>query len=477
MKAILLTEWRLHARHGVIAAVAVVTGLWSTGILLAPVAWRAELSAWALFFDLAGIGLFFVPALTTLERGNGVRELCRISPVGQQQFLAVRVGSISLLATLAGSFVLVAAGVDAFGGRILGVLGLAIVTSFLSVIALGSTTAIPEYFGRVPFIAIPLLLPPMLEASGLVTSPLLSLSPVTSAMRLIRASGGTLDAIWLLAWAAALAFPALRAWGATGSHMRWAPPAPVSRPVAHVQPGWNAWRSAAAVDRRTLTGDRLLVMVATGVPVLAVAVRWLDGAGATWLLGRWGFDITPYLSLAWAFVLVVHTPLMIGAVSGLVFLEDRDAGVLPAVKVTHWSLPGLVTWRMAITAGITVAAVLVGVPVAGAVPSGGWLGVLASAVSAGVLSTTVAMLLASLARDRVQGMAVMKVMGLPFYGSLASWFMSGAAGLAWLVVPSGWTVRAFWASSSVAAWLWAAGGIVWSGMLTILLARRFDRSA
>jgi fluoroquinolone transport system permease protein len=231
----------------------------------------------------------------------------------------------------------------------------------------------------------------------------------------------------------------------------------------------------AAVDRRTLLGDRVLLLVLGGVPLLALAVRWLRADGAQWLLDRWGFDIVPYLPVVWAFVLVVHAPLMLGAVSGLVFLEGRDVGADSAVQVTRASLQGLLVWRLSATAGLTAAAVLVGVWIAGASHASGWTGLLGTAVCAAAVAAFVAMLMAAFGRDRVQGMAVMKLMGLPFYAPLALGIMSGPIVLSLLVIPSGWAVQSFLATTALGSGVWAAGGTAWSVLLTGLLARRLLR--
>lgn len=475
MTTIVRTEWRLQLRHGVVAAVGGVTVLWVVAILLVPGSWRAEVSRWALFFDLTGVGLFFVPALIALERGSGVSDAHRITPTSPASFLSVRVAGVASLATAGGTVVLLTAGVSQIGMRIAGVLGLAVLLSIIAVVAMGSNVSLPGYLTRVPFLAVPLLLPALLEGSGAVSSPLLGLSPVTSGMRLLGGSGGGFDGLYLAAWIAALALPAVRAWSSQ--------PTAVARPevdraparATRIRAGIAAWRSQATVDRRSLAGDRLLILVLAGVPLIAGAARWAAGAGVTWAEDRWNVDIEPLVPLIWAFVLVVHTPSMLGAVTGLLFLEDRDVGALPALHTTRWSLGGLVRWRLVVTAALTAAAVMAAVPLAGATHQAGWTGIVAAAVASGAASTTVALLIATFGRDRAQGMAVMKIIGLPFYAPLAAWAAPSAVSLAFLVVPSAWAVQAFWAGDAVTAWIWALGGVVTSALLDAMLVRRYQR--
>jgi len=473
--SILLTEWRLQLRHGVIAAVGIVTTLWVAGLSFAPATWRPELGRWAIFFDLAGIGLFFVPSLIAVERGSGVNLAVAVSPVPPTVFLMVRVGTIAALAALAGTVVLVAARVSGLPIRVLGVVGLAVLMSLVSIVAMGPSPVLTEYMSRVPFLAVPLLAPALLEMSGAVDSPLLGLSPVTSAMRMLGAHAGALDVAWLGLCLAALVRPAQTAWGATAEDIesRSEPESTGSRLVDRI--AW--WRSHAGVDRRTLGGDRLLLLVLAGVPAIALGVRWLTGPGAAWFESRWGIDLTPYLPLIWAFVIVAHTPTMFGGVAGLLFLEDRDAGVLPAVAVTRSSVRGLVVWRLVAVWLLTTGGVVMAALVAGAMHPAGMLGIAASAVAAGAVATMVTMLLAAFGKDRVQGMAVMKVLGLPIYSSLAAWAAPSTAVIALLLIPSTWAIEAFWAPTAGSALAWATGGVAVSTAWVAALVWRFERSS
>lgn len=475
MSTLLLTEWRLQVRHGVVAAVAGLTAIWCVGMLLAPPAWRPEIGALALFFDLTGIGLFFVPALIAVDRGSGVTWLRRLGRVEARVFLAVRVMMTALLSMAAGTVVLLVAGAGDVGTRLAGVLGLTLVLSLVSIVAMGGADGLPAYLGRLPFLVIPLLVPALLELTDLVSSPLLGVSPVTSAMRLIRDEAGIFDWLWSLVWIGALVVPAIGAWQRDG-------PATQPERTAHeairarISPGRRPMRAFAAADRRTLAGDRLLWLILAGVPVMALAVRWFGGAGIAVVRERWGLDLQPELPFFWALVLVVHTPVMMGAVAGMLFLEDRDSGVLPVVKATRTSLRGLIAWRSGATALASGAAVVVLVPLADAAHAAGPAGLVATAMVAGAAAVPVSLIMATLGRDRVQGMAVMKVMGVPLYLPLAGWFASGVAVLPMLVVPTAWAAQAFWADSATTAWLWAAGGVAWSAVLGLLLARRFGRT-
>jgi hypothetical protein len=119
-------------------------------------------------------------------------------------------------------------------------------------------------------------------------------------------------------------------------------------------------------------------------------------------------------------------------------LEDRDEHLLPVIAATRASVMTLLGYRLGATAAVTAVALAISLPLAGVVHPDGAPGMVGVVVAAGALSAVPALAMAALAGNRVQGIAVMKVIGLPLYLPLASWFLSGAA--RWIVapLPSAW---------------------------------------
>ena len=240
--------------------------------------------------------------------------------------------------------------------------------------------------------------------------------------------------------------------------------------------GLAAARSFASVDRRSLLSDSTLVMLALGIPLLAVIVRVATTAGLDWAEARIGTDLAPHLPLVWALVLAVHAPVMAGGITGLLFLEDRDAGLLPVIATTRSGLRTLIAYRLAAAAALTSLALIVALPIAGAAHAAHFPGVLATALAAAAASTVPAALLASLARDRVSGVAFMKAIGLPLYLPLAWWFVDHPAGWLFAVVPTGWVSQALWAETLGETLLFTAGAVACSAAWTAVALARLRRS-
>jgi fluoroquinolone transport system permease protein len=291
---------------------------------------------------------------------------------------------------------------------------------------------------------------------------------------LIMGHGTVVDLAWVCLVAVALFLVGRRFW------LDAMPPAqrassgrrPIDLPVVHRL----ALRSMLLVDRRVVLGDRVLLMVLGGIPGLALGVRLLLTVGSSWVRERWGVDVDQYTQVILGFVLVIHTPVMIGSIVGLLFLEDRDAGVLPGLLVTRTSLAGLVRYRTSMAWLLGAISVPVGSVLAGSHHPGGVAAVVLTAIAAGGLSATVALSMACFGRDRVQGMAFMKAMGVPLYLPVAMWFTSWFGKWALLLVPSAWPLQSWWAPSPGQASLWASASILISVGSIAAFSRRLERT-
>ncbi len=86
-----------------------------------------------------------------------------------------------------------------------------------------------------------------------------------------------------------------------------------------------------------------------------------------------------------------------------------------------------------------------------------------------MVATVPAVVLAGVARDRVQGMALMKAITVPLYLPVAWWFVSGPAGWLFGLVPTGWSARALWAGSAPQSAIAVAGCVVTVSVLHFLM--------
>jgi fluoroquinolone transport system permease protein len=470
------TELRLHLRHRIVAGVAVLTALWLVLLRLLPVSVRPTAVAWVLFLDVATIGFYLAPALLQVERANGVTAALRLTRVSPHQVLAIRVGGLTAWAVLAAVVLTLAAGIGAAPVVWFGAGATALLLAVLAIALVGRDETLTGYLPRIPPAGVALLGPALVYGIGLSDHPLLWLSPATGAFGLLLGRWSWLAVAWLGVSTAALWLVAQRVVLDVRPRSRRTRDVRVASRGGGTGRRGGAVRSLAGVDRHTLLSDGLLLLLVAGIPLLAVLVRLGSGHGLAWLEGRTGSDLTVHLPLVWALVLVVHAPLMAGTITGMLFLEDRDAGLLPALATTRAGLRTLVAYRFVVAAVATVLAIAVSLPLAGAEHAAGVPGVLVTAVAGGVVATVPAALLASLVRDRAAGIALVKAIGLPLYLPLAWWFFDGPWGWLFAIVPTAWAAQALWAETLAGAALFAAGGVVTSLAWTGVALQRLRRS-
>jgi len=177
-------------------------------------------------------------------------------------------------------------------------------------------------------------------------------------------------------------------------------------------------------------------------PTLAVAVVMSMIPGMAFILwqdqletfGRESFGLDDLARHALPIVLCIPA-LLIGWVAGFLLLEERDDGPLLAIDVTPLGKSGLMTYRlfaaMAATACITLSVTLL------ALPEAGWI--LAGLITLLIALETaaVALILPALARNKVEGLALTKVINIAALVPYAAIFASPLRYIAGLV-PTYW---------------------------------------
>lgn len=210
--------------------------------------------------------------------------------------------------------------------------------------------------------------------------------------------------------------------------------------------------------------------------ILLLFAPWLAGAAlrfglpilAPWLLAVLNFDITPWYALADA-MLVMLTPMMAGMLAGFLMLDERDEGVGAYYSVTPIGTAGYLVSRLSLPVlwSILVAPLLMAL-FSLSYPS--FLRVLFIAVIGGVNASASALLLLAFAKNKVEGLALSKIMGLLMLPVLVPFFTDSPWGMAAGVFP------AYWMGLLVRGdMIWFLPGILVSGTWLWLLYNRMSK--
>lgn len=233
-------------------------------------------------------------------------------------------------------------------------------------------------------------------------------------------------------------------------------------------------RTLTMTDLRNLNRDSLLRLMVIYPWLLALVLRWVIPFAVEGFVDQ--FDLRPYYGLLTSFFSILLMPQIFGCVIGLMLLDERDEGTLTVLRVTPLTLERYLVYKLAVPVLVAMVAVYIFVPVVGLVqlPYGPLLPIALVAALEGPL---IALLLASLATNKVQGVAVMKGMSLLSIAPVIAYFTPQPWEWLWGVFPTYWPVRAFWALLAGEAWWpYVVIGLVVHLLYLALLWRRFERA-
>jgi fluoroquinolone transport system permease protein len=187
---LLRLDLRLFARHGVLAAVAVVTAVWCALLVAVPDELARVLVAPALYLDAAIIGLMFVGGAVLIERRQGSLEALAVSPVRASSYVAAKVGALTALAVGASlTIALVAAPVLRPVQLTAGVVLLSVPVLLVALGVAARASSITAYLFALQPATVPAVVPLVL-AAGWIPTWLGWLGPTTGPYRLLQAGTG-----------------------------------------------------------------------------------------------------------------------------------------------------------------------------------------------------------------------------------------------------------------------------------------------
>jgi fluoroquinolone transport system permease protein len=237
----------------------------------------------------------------------------------------------------------------------------------------------------------------------------------------------------------------------------------------------RAVRVLAPNDLRLIWRDSFLLFAMLILPVAGLGFRWLIPY-LTGVVSEW-VELDLYYGLMLGFFLVGQQPILLGAVVGILFVEERDEGTLLALEVSPLSLRSFLLYRLLATMGLSVVLTFVGVSLAGLV-SVSPLELLAASALASLSVPTVALIYAIYIQNKVQAVTALKPMQtwalLPalLYFVPTPWQWIGS-----VPAPLYYPIRLFWsAAEGRAEWWLILPGLVLQGVTIVWLLRRFQRT-
>ena len=163
--------------------------------------------------------------------------------------------------------------------------------------------------------------------------------------------------------------------------------------------------------------------------ILGGLLRWLVPWVQSGLMESIGFDLGEYLLLLVSFFGLLIIPQIVGLLVGTLLLDEKDQDTLTALMVTPMPIRTYALYRALTPALISVLGILVVVPFINILVLP-FDKLLPLAISAAPLGPMMALLLAALAKNKVEGLAVMKGTGNPSAGAGRCLVRAGALAVA-----------------------------------------------
>ncbi|APU15358.1 MULTISPECIES: ABC transporter permease [Actinoalloteichus] len=232
-------------------------------------------------------------------------------------------------------------------------------------------------------------------------------------------------------------------------------------------------------DFRSSRRDALLIGMVFAPLVWIATVRFGTPPVTRMLAENNQFDLTPYYPLILVGFLLLTSPIVVGGVTALLVLDERDAGTLTAIRVAPVSMGDYIAYRSVTAVGITLVYVLGTVSASGIFSFSLLPTLIPIGVLTGLSALVIALAILSTARNKVEGLAAMRALGIVVAGlPLLPPFLDSSWSILFGVVPTYWPAQAFLAAGDGASWWpYLAGGVLYHAVVLWPLYRRFTRTA
>ncbi|MFZ6029240.1 MAG: hypothetical protein ACOYYS_16125 [Chloroflexota bacterium] len=236
-------------------------------------------------------------------------------------------------------------------------------------------------------------------------------------------------------------------------------------------------RALGPIDVRSIRRDSMLSWMVF-VPILsALILRFALPPLSERLLERYDFDLVPFYPALLAYFFVVMSPVIFSVVIGFLLLDEKDDRTLTALQVTPLSLNRYLAYRIAIPVVLTFVMMFIIFPLSGLddLPP---LYILLTATAAAPLAPMFALYLASIAQNKVQGFALMKLSGAILFVPIFAFFGDYTWELLFGLIPTYWPMKTYVLLTSGRAehaWIYLLVAVVYQSAVTWLFARRFNR--
>lgn len=233
-------------------------------------------------------------------------------------------------------------------------------------------------------------------------------------------------------------------------------------------------RSLGPIDLRNIRRDGMVSWMVFIPLLMAALMRWGVPPLNARLLERYDFDLTVYYPVLLAYFFIGMCPMVLGVVIGFLLLDEKDDQTLTALQVTPLPLNSYILYRVMIPIILTVGLMFVIFPLADLTPFD-LRTILLSAIAAAPMAPMLALFLASVAQNKIQGFALMKLTGIVLFVPIVAYFAPSGWEPAFGIFPTYWPMKVYWLlyAGEANVWLYVFVAVVYQSLVTAFFAKRF----
>ena len=240
----------------------------------------------------------------------------------------------------------------------------------------------------------------------------------------------------------------------------------------------QALRALGPIDIRSVRRDSALSWMIFIPIISALILRWGVPPLTARILERYDFNLEPYYPAMLAYFFVIMAPVTFAVLIGFLLLDEKDDKTLTALQVTPLSLNAYLAYRITIPVLLTFVMMFVVFPVSG-LDDLPLQDIFMIAIAAAPLSPMFALFLASVAQNKVQGFALMKLAGFLLFMPIFAYFTQSGWELAFGLIPTYWPMKVYWMLTSgqtAGIWVYILVAVLYQSVVTALFTRRFNLS-
>ena len=205
------------------------------------------------------------------------------------------------------------------------------------------------------------------------------------------------------------------------------------------------YKTFGPVDSKYIRRDDMSIMLLIAPVLLGIATRWVIPyifQGIGYLIGE---DILPYITPIMGYMLLILMPLFCGMIIGLLLLDHVDDHTIQGIQVSPVSMSAYMAYRLATPMAFSLLMTLLVYPISGLQPID-FLSLLGCALLAMPFAPLLALIFATIAENKIQGMVVMKASGGILILPVLAYFLTSNWKFIVAIVPTFWPGQFYWMS-------------------------------